>query len=65
MTESLNIILMSNDSNDSVGVIQNTEVNAALQHAASVPQELRTDNSSLKQLTTGKDKMDHRKKIFF
>lgn len=48
MTESLNIILMSNDSNDSVGVIQNTEVNAALQHAASVPQELRTDRSSLK-----------------
>jgi len=34
MTESLNIILMSNDSNDSVGVIQNSEVNAALQHGS-------------------------------
>lgn len=34
MTESLNIILMSNDSNNSDGVIQNTEVNAALQHGS-------------------------------
>lgn len=34
MTESLNIILMSNDSNNSVGVIQNTEVDAALQHGS-------------------------------
>lgn len=34
MTESLNIILMSNDSNNSVGVIQNTEVSAALQHGS-------------------------------
>lgn len=34
MTESRNIILMSNDSNDSVGVIQNAEVNAALQHGS-------------------------------
>lgn len=34
MTESLNIILMSNDSNNSVGVIQNAEVNAALQHGS-------------------------------
>lgn len=34
MTESLNIILMSNDSNDSLGVIQNTEVTAALLHGS-------------------------------
>lgn len=30
MMESLNIILMSNDLNDSVETIQNAEVNAAL-----------------------------------
>lgn len=48
MTESLNIILMSNDSNNFVGVIQNTEVNAALQHGTGVPQELQIVNSSLK-----------------
>lgn len=30
MMESLNIILMSNDLNDSVEIIQNAEVNAAL-----------------------------------
>ena len=34
MTEPLNIILMSNDSNDSIGVIQNAEVSAALQHGS-------------------------------
>lgn len=34
MTESLNIILMSNDWNNSVGVFQNTEVNAAVQHGS-------------------------------
>lgn len=33
--------------------------------AAGVPQELRTVNSNLKKLITGKDKMDHSKKIFF
>lgn len=64
MTESLNIILMSNYSNNSVGVIQNTEVDAALQHGSWCASGAAV-NSSLKQLITGKDKMDHRKKIFF
>lgn len=48
MMESLNIILMSNDLNDSVEIIQNAEVNAALQHGANVPQELRRLSSVLK-----------------